>query len=110
MCKDTVSYPAVWSYVTNMREFEPVLSTLTTAGGKATWDARHIRALRIHLGLTQDEFSRLLGTRQQTVSEWEIGKHRPRGMSLALFDQIASASGFEQYMDSTLLLNDWRSR
>lgn len=58
------------------------------------WSAEEVRALRLHLGLTQDEFSDHLGTRQQTISEWEVGKHRPRGASRVLLSVIAESAGF----------------
>ena len=58
------------------------------------WDAEGVRALRRHLGLTQEDLSERLGMRQQTVSEWELGKHRPRGASRTLLSVIAEAAGF----------------
>jgi putative transcriptional regulator len=58
------------------------------------WDADQVRALRQHLGLTQEELSAQLGTRQQTISEWELGKHRPRGASRTLLTTIAERSGY----------------
>jgi DNA-binding transcriptional regulator YiaG len=58
------------------------------------WSAAEVRALRQHLGMTQEELSRRLGMRQQTVSEWEVGKHRPRGASLTLLNVIAEGAGF----------------
>ncbi len=58
------------------------------------WNAEHVRALRAHLRMTQDEVARLLGTRQQTVSEWEVGKHQPRGTSVAMLTRLAESSGF----------------
>ncbi len=45
------------------------------------WTAGEIRALRRRLGLSQAEFARQLGVRQQTVSEWETGRYAPRGAS-----------------------------
>lgn len=58
------------------------------------WTAVDVRALRQHLGLTQQAMSTQLGMRQQTISEWEIGKHQPRGASLTLLNVIAEQSGF----------------
>src|SRR3989304_5818394 len=43
------------------------------------WEAEGVRALRRHLGLSQRQMAAELGTRQQTVSEWETGLYRPRG-------------------------------
>ena len=48
-----------------------------------------ILALRRRLGLTQAEFARKLGVRQQTVSEWETGKYEPRGASARLLGMLA---------------------
>jgi DNA-binding transcriptional regulator YiaG len=58
------------------------------------WDADGVRALRRFLGLTQEDLSTRLGIRQQTISEWEVGKHRPRGASRTLLNVIAEQAGF----------------
>lgn len=58
------------------------------------WDDRRIRALRRHLGYTQQQLSDELGTRQQTVSEWETGMYKPRGASAKLLSIIAERTGF----------------
>lgn len=58
------------------------------------WDAGGVRALRRFLGLTQEDLSTRLGIRQQTISEWEVGKHRPRGASRTLLNVIAEQAGF----------------
>jgi len=60
-----------------------------------TWDAGRVRALRRHLGLSQDGLAGELGTRQQTVSEWETGQYEPRGASVKLLGIIAERAGFE---------------
>ena len=53
-----------------------------------------IQALRRYLGLTQREFSDRLGTRQQTISEWETGMYQPRGTSATLLSMIAERAKF----------------
>ena len=58
------------------------------------WDAESIQALRRHLGLTQQEMSDRLGTRQQTISEWETGMYQPRGTSATLLSLIAERASF----------------
>jgi len=68
---------------------------------KSQWDADGIQALRRHLGLTQNEFSEQLGTRQQTVSEWETGKYGPRRSSSVLLEFIAERAGFPYRADKT---------
>ena len=62
--------------------------------GKKDWDNLNIRALRKHLGLTQRGMADRLGTRQQTISEWELGLYRPRGASSTLLSIVADQSGF----------------
>jgi len=57
------------------------------------WDADHIRALRRHMGFTQQGLADELGTRQQTISEWETGMYKPRGTSSTLLAIIAERDG-----------------
>jgi len=59
------------------------------------WDREHIQALRRHLGLPQRELAEKLGTRQQTISEWEMGRYEPRGTSSTLLSIIAERAQFE---------------
>ena len=59
------------------------------------WDADRVKALRDHLGLTQQQMSEELGTRQQTISEWERGIYRPRGVSRTMLNIIAEGTGFK---------------
>jgi DNA-binding transcriptional regulator YiaG len=58
------------------------------AGGEA-WTAEAVAALRRRRGLSQAGMARLLGVRQQTISEWETGLHRPRGASARLLRLLA---------------------
>ena len=53
------------------------------------WDGERIQALRRHLGLTQRDMAARLGTRQQTISEWETGMYKPRGASATLLSVVA---------------------
>jgi len=62
---------------------------------KANWDSRHVRALRQHMKLTQAKLAEELGTRQQTISEWETGIYKPRGTSATLLTMVAERSGFK---------------
>jgi len=61
---------------------------------KEQWDRESIRALRKHLKVTQAEMAEQLGTRQQTISEWETGMYQPRGASATLLGIVAERSGF----------------
>jgi len=59
------------------------------------WDAPGVLALRRHLKLSQEGLAAELGTRQQTVSEWETARYRPRGASVTLLTIIAERADFE---------------
>ncbi|MBA7654727.1 hypothetical protein ES703_115475 [subsurface metagenome] len=59
------------------------------------WDGQGVRALRQHLKLTQARLAEELGTRQQTISEWETGMYKPRGTSTTLLTIVAERSGFK---------------
>ena len=61
---------------------------------KAVWDAGSVKALRQHLGLSQQAMATELGTRQQTISEWETGMYQPRGLSERLLTLVAEGAGF----------------
>ncbi len=62
---------------------------------RTRWDNESIQALRHHLGLTQRELADRLGTRQQTISEWETGMYQPRGASATLLSIIAERGKFK---------------
>ncbi len=59
------------------------------------WNRQRIQTLRRHLKLTQCEFADRLGTRQQTISEWETGMYQPRGASATLLSIIAERADFK---------------
>ena len=53
------------------------------------WTKEKVLELRLSLGLTQKEFAELLGCRQQTVSEWEVGVYEPANAYGKLLDQTS---------------------
>ena len=59
------------------------------------WDAESIKALREHMGLSQQALADELGTRQQTISEWETGMYKPRRSTSKYLTIIAERAGFE---------------
>jgi len=62
--------------------------------GEPVWDASLVKALRLHLDMTQTEFSQQLGVRQSTISEWETGVYEPRGASTKILTVVAEQSNF----------------
>jgi DNA-binding transcriptional regulator YiaG len=62
---------------------------------KHEWDAESIKALREHMGLSQQALADELGTRQQTISEWETGTYKPRRSTGKYLSIIAERAGFE---------------
>jgi DNA-binding transcriptional regulator YiaG len=47
------------------------------------------------MGLTQRKLADRLGTRQQTISEWETDMYKPRGASATLLSIIAEQAKFK---------------
>ena len=43
----------------------------------------------------ESEWDKEMGTRQQTVSEWETGLYRPRGASKKMLSILAERSSFQ---------------
>jgi len=64
------------------------------------WDAKQIYTLRRSLGLTQQELTERLGTRQQTISDWERGIYKPRGTSSTLLTIVAEQASFKYKANS----------
>ena len=62
---------------------------------RVQWDSELFHALRKQLGLTQRELAERLGTRQQTISEWEKGMYQPRGASSTLLFIVAEQAKFK---------------
>jgi len=68
---------------------------------KYEWDADNIRALRRHLDMSQQQMSEELGIRQQTVSDWELGYHRPRGGMAHLLTLVAERAEFRYHTNES---------
>ena len=64
-------------------------------GKRDRWDSAKIHALRTYMKLTQNEMAEQLGTRQQTISEWEKGMYSPRGASSTLLSIVAERAKFQ---------------
>ena len=62
--------------------------------GDSEWSGDQVQALRRWLQESQSELAKRLGTRQQTVSEWETGSSQPRRMSRRLLRLVAEETGY----------------
>ena len=69
------------------------------AGDGVQWNGELIKALRLHLGLTQTEFAERLGVDQRTVSKWENG-HLPARSTLKHLNLVAEIAGFSSREES----------
>lgn len=63
-----------------------------TKGGRIVTDrvqelfgAEDVKALRLRLGCTQEEFAKIVGVTVAALSRWETGRAAPRGRNGALF-------------------------
>jgi DNA-binding transcriptional regulator YiaG len=63
------------------------------------WDARRIKALREHMRMTQQQMADELEVRQQTISEWETGVHKPHRSTQKTLSMVAEQAGFTYSAD-----------
>jgi DNA-binding transcriptional regulator YiaG len=69
-------------------------------GDTVLWNSELIKALRLHMGLTQAEFAKQLGVRQATVSEWENGVYEPTRSKSKHLELVAQMVGFAYQQES----------
>lgn len=74
--------------------------TRRTPDPSEEWAPEDVQRLRAHLGVSQAELAERVGTRQQTISEWETGARAPRRMSRRLLRMVAEASGLYAVRDA----------
>lgn len=63
-------------------------------GDTVLWSSQLIKALRLHMGLTQAEFAQKLGVRQATVSQWENSAYEPTLATSKYLTLIAEQARF----------------
>lgn len=56
-------------------------------------DKGTIKALRIKMGLTQEEFAHIIGVTWVTVNRWEAGKYKPTKLALRELNRLAKREG-----------------
>jgi DNA-binding transcriptional regulator YiaG len=64
-------------------------------GDTILWNGAMVRALRDYLDLNQADFSRILGVRQQTVSEWENQIYKPTRSRSNHLTMVAERAGYK---------------
>jgi DNA-binding XRE family transcriptional regulator len=64
-------------------------------GDTVLWNGELIKALRLHMGLTQAEFAERLGVYQQTVSQWENKAYQPTLATSKYLTLVADQAGFK---------------
>jgi DNA-binding XRE family transcriptional regulator len=69
------------------RSFDRLQARMPSTGGRrgrgARLSAEDIRSLRSRLGMTREQFSKLLGVSPGSIFGWETGRTIPRGRSMA---------------------------
>lgn len=68
--------------------------TIRREGEEVRWDALMIKALRAYLGVNQVGLAKMLGVRQQTVSEWETNVYAPTRARSNHLTLVAEKAGF----------------
>ena len=70
----------------------------------SNWNSDKIKSIRKKMGLSQTEFAHLLGCRQQTVSEWELGLYEPANAYSRLLESMEN-SGVSSVVQKNFLLS-----
>ncbi|NET38378.1 MAG: helix-turn-helix transcriptional regulator [Cyanothece sp. SIO1E1] len=63
------------------------------------WHGELVKALRLHMGLTQAQLAERLGVRQQTISEWEQGSYEPARATSKHLSLVAEQAEFKYKVD-----------
>ncbi len=77
----------------------PAVYKAQVQGDTVLWTGDLIKALRLHMGITQAEFAETLGVRQQTVSEWETNAYVPTRASSKHLMLVAEQASFKYEID-----------
>lgn len=93
----------VLSLKRSTKDFRAVLNP-AGAGRKIRFSAKGVRAQRERLGMSAEDFGKLLGVSSQSIYNWEHGAAKPRS---ALLDKLAvvRASGKREALARLRVLN-----
>jgi len=81
--------------ITFRKQGVAIVYNVRREGDTILWNGELVKALREHMGLTQQEMAKELGVRQQTISEWETGAYEPKRSTSKYLGLIAERAGFE---------------
>jgi DNA-binding transcriptional regulator YiaG len=73
----------------------PQIYKVERVDGTVQWNGELIKALRLHMGVTQAELADELGVRQQTISEWEKGAYTPTRATSKYLTLVAEKANFQ---------------
>lgn len=68
-------------------------------GDTMMWNGDLVKALREHMNVSQAELADEMGMRQQTISDWETGSHKPTRSTSRFLGLIAERAGFPYVID-----------
>ncbi len=68
--------------------------TIEVKDGTVAWEGNSIKALRLHLEMSQTQMADEMGVRQQTISDWENSTYTPTKAMRKYLTMIAEQAGF----------------
>ncbi len=73
----------------------PVTYQVRRVNGEVIWDGESIKALRLHMGVSQVQLAQEMGVRPQTICEWETGRYEPSRAMSKYLSRVAKRAQFE---------------
>ena len=85
-------------FLESVREGGAILRGERKAARSFELNQPDVRAIRAELGLSQNQFARLLGVRVGTIRNWEQGRRKPSGAASVLL--LVAAKHLEAVLDA----------
>ncbi len=76
--------------LTSVQEMDGIVKGKKKASRSVDFPEPQVKAIREHLGVSQDKFAVILGVSKRTVENWEQGRRHPTGAARSLL-RIAEA-------------------